>query len=140
MARRRGLLAEMQHQARLAEQRNNAVVRQHNAAIRQAQAAQRSAERAHAAALRASEADRKRLEREAAVAHAEAMQAEVSSLNAQLADQFEEIDGLLSATLLVDDFVDLESLRVPVKNPPFTRDDLSWPYDRPAQIPDHPCL
>jgi restriction system protein len=128
----------MQHQARLTEQRNQAAIRQHNTAVRQYEAAQRSAQRASAAAARASEADRKRLEREAAAAHVEAMQAEASSLNEELANQYAQIDGLLSATLEVDDFVDLETLRVTAKHPPFPREDLRWPQERPAPIPDPP--
>jgi restriction system protein len=128
----------MQHQARQAEQRQRAAQRQHDAAIRHAQATQRAAERAHNAALRASEADRKRLEKEAAAAHVEAMQAEVESRNSQLADTYAEIDGLLSATIEVDDYVDLESLRVVAQHPPFPREDLRAPITPPAPIPDPP--
>jgi restriction system protein len=138
MARRRGFLAEYQHQVRLAEQRDRAAQRQYETSVRQAQAAQRSAERAQAAYLRASEADRKRLEKEAAAAHVEAMQAEVDSRNVQLTETYTEIDGLLTATLAIDDFVDLESLRVVVRHPPFSRDDLRVPIPAPAPIPDPP--
>ena len=138
MARRRGFLAEMQHQTRLAEQRQRNAVRQHNANVRQLEQAQRAAERAQLAAARASEADRKRLEKEAAAAHVAAMQAEVDQRNADLRDQYAEIDGLLSATLDVDDYVDLEELRVRVEHPPFPRVDLRVPTSAPAPIPDPP--
>ncbi|QJU52781.1 hypothetical protein SCB71_05430 [Herbiconiux sp. KACC 21604] len=138
MARRRGILAEYQHQVRLAEQRDRAAQRQYEASVRQAQAAQRSAQRAQAAFLRASEADRKRLEKEAAAAHVQAMQAEVDSLNTRLTETYAEIDGLLMATLAIDDFVDLESLRVVVQHPPFPRDDLRVPVPPPTPIPDPP--
>jgi restriction system protein len=46
--------------------------------------------------------------------------AEVASLNAGLAQSYEEIDGILAATLSVDDHVDLEALKIAsVAHPPF---------------------
>lgn len=138
MARRRGFLAEVQRQARLAEQRQRAAVREQLAAARRAEQAQRAAERARVAASRAAEADRKRLEREALAAHVEAMQAEVESLNVGLAERYAELDGLLEATLGIDDFVDLESLRVTAQHPPFPREDLRRPIPVPPPIPDPP--
>jgi len=138
VARRRGFFAELQHQARLAEQRQRAAQRQHDAAIRRAEQAQRAADRAVLAAQRASEADRKRLEREAAAAHVEAMQAQVDQLNQDLADRYETIDGLLIATLAVDDYVNLELLRARVEHPPFHRPDWLNPIPEPAPIPDPP--
>lgn len=136
MGRRRGFFAEIQHQAKLAEKRQREALREHHAAIRRAEQAQRSAERAHAAAARAAEADRKRLEREALAAHIAAKQARVDSLNGAIAEQYAELDGLLAATLDVDDFVDLESLRVEVKHPPFGQGDLRRPTPPPQAIPD----
>jgi restriction system protein len=126
----------MQRQARLAEQRQQAAARQQLAAARRAEQAQRAAERARVAASRAREADRKRREREAIAAHVEAMQAVVESLNIGLAEQYAELDGLLEATLAVDDFVDLESLRVAAQHPPFPREDLRRPIPVPQPIPD----
>ncbi|RLP68338.1 hypothetical protein D9V29_14015 [Mycetocola manganoxydans] len=128
----------MQHQARLAEKREAAVAREYNAAVRRTEQAHKAAQRATAAAQRASEADRKRLEKEAAAAHVEAMQAEVDQLNAELSAKYERIDSLLSATLQVDDYVDLESLREVVDHPPFDRPDLMRPLPAPAPIPDPP--
>lgn len=138
MARRRGFFAELQHQAKLAEQRQQAALRQQSQAVKRAEAAQRAAERAAAAAARASEQDRKRLEREAAQTHAEARQAEAAELTAELNGRFVELDEILSATLDVDDFVDLESLRAVVTHPPFPREDLRVPIPAPAAIPDPP--
>ncbi len=138
MARRRGFLAEVQHQVRVAEQRQRAAERQRAAYARQVEAAQRVSQRASAAAARASEADRKRLEKEAAAAHVEEMLAEVEQLNADLRDQYEDVDGVLTATLGTDDFVDLEALRVQVEHPPFPRGDLRSPIAPPALIPDPP--
>ncbi|MFK3669009.1 hypothetical protein ACI2IX_02465 [Leifsonia aquatica] len=106
--------------------------------MRRAEQAQRAAERAQAALQRASEADRKRLEREAAAAHVAAMQAEVDQLNEATARRYASIDGLLEATLDVDDFVNLELLRVRVEHPPFGRPNLLTPIPAPSPIPDPP--
>lgn len=138
MARRSGFLAEMQRQARLTEQRQRAAAQQQVAAARRAEQAQRAAKRAQVAASRAMQADRKRLEREALAAHTEAMQAQVESLNVGLAEHYAELDGLLEATLGVDDFVDLESLRVTAQHPPFPREDLRRPIPVPPPIPAPP--
>lgn len=138
MGRRRGFFAEMQHQAKLAEQRQRVAARQHEQAVRQAASAQRAAERARAAAERASEQDRKRLEREAAQAYTASRVAEAEGLTASLEAQFAELDGLLTATLEVDDWLDLESLRAVVQHPPFGRSDLEIPTRLPAPIPEPP--
>lgn len=139
---RRGFLAEIQHQARVAarerERAQRAAVRDHNAAVRRAQQAQRAAERAQAQSARAVEAERKRLEKEARQAHIEAMEAEVAGRNLELAEIYDEIDSLLAATLEVDDYVDLDSLRVTVEHPPFDRSDLETPTSLPDPIPDPP--
>jgi restriction system protein len=138
VARRRGFFAEIQHQSKLADQRHQAALRQQAAGARRAEQAQRAAERAYLAAERASEADRKRLERAAADAHAAARLAEVDDLNADLRGQYETLDSLLEATLEVDDFVDLESLRAVVNHPPFARPDLERPFPVPTPIADPP--
>lgn len=106
--------------AREAERSANARAREHQAAVRRAEQARKAEERAKAQAARATEADRKRMEKEAAAAHVEAMQAEVAERNAALEELYEEIDSILAATLDVDDFVDLESLRVVAEHPPFS--------------------
>ncbi len=145
MGKRRGFFAELNHQAAQAErgrrQQRAAAVRTEAAAARAAEKARRDAEkarrdseRARAAVARASLADRKGAEREAVRLHMGARLAEAAALNAELALQLEEIDTLLAATLEVDDFVDLESLKVPVGvHPPFTPGELAVPT--PAQPP-----
>jgi len=138
MGRRRGFFAEMQHQAKLAEQRQRVAARQHETAVRQAATARRAAERAQLAAERASEQDRKRLEREAAQAYAAARVAEAEDLTASLQVQIAELEEILRATLEVDDWVDLESLRVVAEHPSFNRPDLETPTPLPAPIPDPP--
>lgn len=136
MARKRGFFAELQHQARAAEKRQRAAEREQQAAARRAELELRRAKAAMAALERAQEADRKRLTREAAAAHVAAKQAEVDSLNAKLAGQLGELEGLLIATLDRDDYVDLETLRVVISHPPFEHDHLRIPTAQPELIPD----
>ncbi len=124
MGRRRGFFAELQYLSQQAEkqrrQQEAAATRARVAAQREAERASRAAERAKAAAVAASARERDRLEREAARLHVESRMAEAASLNAALAQSRDEIDGMLAATLAVDDFVDLESLKITsVEHPPF---------------------
>lgn len=136
MARRRGFLAEIQHQARATEQRQRAAEREQQSAAKRAERELRKAEIALAALVRANEADKKRLKREAAAAHVAAKQAEVDALNSDLKGQLDELEGLLIATLDRDDFVDLETLRVAISHPPFEHDHLRIPTAQPEPIPD----
>jgi restriction system protein len=139
---KRGFFAELQYQNQLAAKRNaqaqRAQARAHAVALREAERAQRQSERAAAQLARATAAERKAAEREAKRLHEEARLAEVASLNAQLAEAADEIDSILSATLEVDDFVDLEELRVTVEHPPFSRTDLEVPTPTPAPISASP--
>lgn len=136
MARRRGILAEMQRQARLAEQRQRQQQSANAAHTRQLEKARAAEARADAAYARASEADRKRLEKEAAAAHQEAMIKESEFKTQELQDQLQALDTLLEATLAVDDFVDLEALKERVEHPPFPRWDLESPSAAPPSFPD----
>ena len=135
---RRGFLAELQHQNQLAAKRRQQALQQANkqqaAAARAAEQAQKQAERARNQAARASATQQKEADREAQRFHDESMHAEAASRNAQLASRYEEIDSILSATLEVDDFVDLEDLRAVVEHPPFTRTDLEQPIPPPAPL------
>ncbi|HEX7196293.1 MAG TPA: hypothetical protein VF364_05615 [Candidatus Limnocylindria bacterium] len=134
MGRRRGFFAELQHQQRLAEQAAARQRREQAAQQRQREQAQRRAERARQQAVRAAETDQKRAQAEAKRLHVEAMEAEAEALNAELQDTYDEIDGMLHATLSVDDFVDLEGLRVVPEHPAFPRPDLQRPLPEPAPI------
>jgi restriction system protein len=133
---RRGFFAELHYQNQLAEKRRlqaeRAAARAYAAAVRQEEQAQRRAEQAAAQFARATAAEQKAAEREAKRLHQEARLAEVSSLNARLEETFDEIDSLLAATLDVDDFVDLERLRVTAEHPPFARSDLEVPTPPPT--------
>ena len=138
MARRRGLLAEIQHQARVAERnRQHAqrqAVRAHEAASREAERAARQAELAAARAAKASEAERRAAEKEAQQLHVAAMLADVDERNAELAELDDDLSSLLSTTLDVDDFVDLESLRVTPVHPPFNRPELEAVTPPPERL------
>jgi len=143
---KRGFFAELQHQNQLAAKRRlqaeRAAARANAAAQRQAEQARKQAERAKAQLARSVAAEQKAAEREAARLHAEAQLAEVASLNAQLAETYDEIDSILSATLDVDDFVDLEQLRVVAEHPPSGRTDLEveTPPTAPIVAPPEPVL
>ena len=144
VARRRGFFAELNHQAQLAErkrqQQAGATNRAQEAAQREAERAYRAAERARAAAARADAAEQKAAEKEAARLHLESRQAEVAAMNAELAGAYAEIDGLLAATLEVDDWVDLERLRVAsVEHPAFDPGKLAHAVAPPSlQYPPQP--
>jgi len=139
---RRGFLAELQHQRQIAarEQARRAqeAERARNAANRAAEQAQRAKERASAQLTRATAADQKRLAKEAQEAHIAAMEAEAERRNLELSQLYSEIDSLLSATLDVDDYVDLATLRAVAEHPPFDRADLETPVPAPSHIPDPP--
>ena len=124
MARRSGFLAEVNRQIKASEQRQRqqlaAATRAQAAADREAARAQREYERAVRELERATEAERKFAEKEAARLHVEARTAEVDALNATLVSTYDEIDGLLTSTLAVDDYVNLDELKVnAVEHPPF---------------------
>jgi len=137
---RRGFFEELRHQAQVAarekERAQRAAVQAHNAAVRRAEQAQRVAKSVRAQLTRASEAERKRLEKETLEAHVADMEAEAEELNLKLVEVFEEIDSLLTTTLAVDDYVDLETFRVVAKNPPFNGAELEVPIPAPDPIPD----
>jgi restriction system protein len=102
MARRRGLmasLAQIQRDAARAEAQRR---RAHAASQRAAVQARVRYERAAAA----DERERKRL-------YAESRTAEVAAMNAELADTLAALDGVLAATVDVDNYFDLDQLRNP---------------------------
>lgn len=96
-----------------------AAYRAQQAAIRERERLTRQFERAQKAAEAADVRERVRREKEAAAAHVEAQLAEVAARNAQLARVYDDIDSMLAFTLDIDDFVDLESLKVEVQHPAF---------------------
>ncbi|MBF6325904.1 hypothetical protein [Nocardia cyriacigeorgica] len=144
MARRKGLLAELQRQHRLAQQRQarqqRAAIRAHDMAVREAQRFERDQQRASAAAARAADAERARAEQAAKLAHIAAREAQAEADNAQLAVIYDDLDNLLATTLATDDWVDLEALREPVGDLGFESPELLTPTPTPLYhaLPVHP--
>ena len=66
------------------------------------------------------------------------MDAEVERLNLKLELVYEESDSLLAATLGIDDYVDLEALRVVAEHPAFDRTDLQIPSPSPETVSNPP--
>lgn len=120
---RRGFLAvvhrEFKRSARESERRQKASQRAYAAAEREAESARKREIQAYAQAQKASAADQKRFEKEAKECHYSAMTAEVERMNLELSEIAEDLDGILAATLDVDDFLDLETLKVQAIHPPF---------------------
>lgn len=118
MARRRGFFAELQREA---ERQRVQAERAQRAAIREAERQER--ENLRAAALH---------EREAKRRYAEAREREAESLNRELDEAQAALDSLLSATLSVDDHIELESLKKPWREPAFDPGGLAQPLSRPT--------
>lgn len=137
---RRGFFAELQYQSRLAarenERREKQAAQRRLSVIRLAEQAKKVELRAQAQSAKATETERKRFEKEAREAHLAAMEAEVLERNGKLEEIYEEIDSLLASTLEVDDYVDLNSLRMVASHPPFDRTDLEVPLPQPKPILD----
>ncbi|HUX29761.1 MAG TPA: hypothetical protein VMV78_03920 [Thiobacillus sp.] len=137
---RRGFFAELQHQSRVAarerERAEREAVQRHYAAVRQAEEAKKASERAQNQIAKAADSERKRLEKEAREAHLAEMEAVILERNEKLEQIYAEIDSLLASTLAVDDYVDLNTLRIEVTQPPFDRTDLEVPIPQPTHIPD----
>lgn len=138
----RGLLAELnriaKRAAREAERSQRVAERERLAAFRRAEQAGKAEERAAKQLARAREQDRKRFEKEASEAHVAAQTALVEEKNAELAGIYDEIDTLLQATLDIDDFVDLESLKGTIEHPLFDWADLEALIPAPVPLPDPP--
>jgi restriction system protein len=107
-----GIIAQIQRdiarQQRAARQAQASYVRQQQAMRRAAEKAMREAERAAAI----NEREGKRL-------YAEARQAEAAANTADVQYRVEELEGLLGATLEIDDHVDIDRLKKVINHPPF---------------------
>lgn len=142
MARRRGFIAEYQRQIRLAEQRERraqtAAVRAHNQSVREAEAAQRKADAEQKRAARAVATRQREAERVAVAAHKAGMEAQAQALTNEYLAIYDEIDHILEATLDVDDYVDLPSLKAVVEHPTFDRARVAPEVPRPNLITPPP--
>ncbi|HDZ07732.1 MAG TPA: hypothetical protein ENH71_01490 [Pseudohongiella sp.] len=143
----------MRRAAREAERSRRDADRRYKAAVRSSEQASREAERArHRQAkgkeverkqqARTRDAEKKQLEKQAAAAQVAARQAQVEERNFELQEIYTDIDTLLEATLGVDDYVDLDTLRVVVAHPPFDRGALEHPMPPPQPLasPTKPVL
>jgi restriction system protein len=125
MARRRGFFAEIQRD----------LERQRVQAERAQRAALREQQRLEREALRRAAAD----EREYKRRYAEARQCEAEALERDLERRLLQLEGLLEATLDVDDYVDLDALKPTWKDPRFDGGALSRPKPEPKlDLPDAP--
>lgn len=136
----RGLLAQLnriaKQAARDAERSRKTAERNRLAIARHAEQTRKANIKASTQLARAREQDRKRFEKAAIETHVAAQMALVEMKNAELAETYDDIDTLLQATLDIDDFVDLESLKGVVDHPPFDRADLEKPVPAPAPRPE----
>ncbi|HZO64727.1 MAG TPA: restriction endonuclease [Kribbellaceae bacterium] len=121
---RRGLIAQIQReharQVRASHQAQMAYYRQQQAARRLADQAAKAAQQA---AL-ADERERKRL-------YLESRAADVAADNADLQARIDEVEGLLAATLAVDDYIDFGRLKKKASHPPFNPGPLATPITPP---------
>ena len=142
MARRRGFLAELQHQnqvaARQQAQAARNAARAQAAAQRRFEQAQRQAERARHATARAAAAEATAANKEAQRLFEEAKVAETAALTVEVTQKYQDIDGLLAEAVRADPQVDLQSLRPQPKYPPFPRPDLERTLSPPPAIPLEP--
>jgi restriction system protein len=97
-------------------------VREANAVLKEEVRQTKAREVAIKRATVANERDRKAWVKEGKAAHVRSQEAEVDLMNAQVNDTFDELDGLLEATVGVDDYIDLKTL---------LRSEVTTPFDRP---------
>jgi restriction system protein len=133
-----GLHRLAKQMTRESERQRKASQRAHALHLREAASARKSEQQSCARAQKASVAELKRLEKEARELHEAAIAAEVEYRNLNLAEMEEELQGILVATLGVDDFVDLNTLCVRVVHPPFQPQDLTKLARPPLPIADLP--
>jgi restriction system protein len=124
LARRTGIVAAIQREHARQVRANQQAQRTF---VRQQQAMRRAAEQAARAAQKATVAD----ERERKRLYLEARAAEVAADNADVQARLEELEGLLQATLEVDDHIDFARMKKRVRHPPFDPGQLAQPIAGP---------
>ena len=120
MARRRGFTSTMVQIQREAERRQRAQAAAQRRAVLDADRARKAWERAQAAELK----EQQRL-------YVESRIADVEVMNEDLQLDVEELDGLLAATLQVDDYLDFEGLKEAVAVPSFNPGIVARPLTPP---------
>lgn len=120
----------------------NAAIRNHNAALKDDARAAKAREAEMKRISIADERDRKHYEKALKAAHAEAQLAEVECLNAEISQTFDDLEGLLRATIDVDDYIDLQSLRQSENSTPFDKPELEKPLEPPKMLrrPNEPTF
>lgn len=120
--------------------RVNASIREQNAALKEDARQTKAREAAIKRTTIDDERDRKAWEKEVEAAHVRSQEAEVDLMNAQVNDTFDELDGLLGATIEVDDFIDLKALLKSEATTPFDRPELeeAAPAPLPPTLPSEP--
>jgi restriction system protein len=142
----RGIWAEINRAAKAAaregERRQRADSRAYQAALREEERVSKDELKAQARLVRATEQERKRFEKEAKELHVEEMNAQAVVKTKEIEEIYSEIDGLLAATLEVDDYVDLKSLKQEVAHPPIILSGIETPLPKPVlpSFPDEPKL
>jgi restriction system protein len=131
MARRRSTFAEIQrerarHQREL-ERAQAAQVRQQMLLRRAAEQAARAAQRAAEQAARAGAKARADAEKRRKQAYLDARLAEVNADNADVQTRLDDLRGLLTWTLNIDDHVDFRNLKRVVEHPPIELGGLDRP-------------
>ena len=106
--------------------------RAYNAELKERERKAKARERQLKQAAVANAKERTAQEKAVKAAHIAAQTAEVEGLNAQISDVHDELEGLLAATLDVDDFVDLEALRKP-DDAAFDKPELETPLVAPTK-------
>ncbi len=124
MARKQGFFAAMAQANREAERHRLASYRAHEKAQMDAM---RARERSMKAAERARAAD----EKEARRIYLEARQEEADAMGAEVAAQRDALEGILAATLRVDDYIDLDTLKEKPYIPPFDAGAFATPSPAP---------
>jgi len=122
MARRRGVLAALVQMQREAE-------RERERRVRAAARSQRDANRAAAVHTRATMQDQRLKDR----LYAEDRTREAAEDTAQVERQIEVLQSVLSATLHVDDYLDLEALKRPPQHPVFDPFTVGAPPSPPSE-------
>jgi restriction system protein len=120
--------------------RANASIREQNAALKEEARQTKASEVAIKRATVANERNGKAWEKEVKAAHVRSQEADVELMNAQVNDTFDELDGLLEATVEVDDYIDLKTLLKAEATTPFDRPELekAAPAPLPPRLPSEP--
>ena len=113
------------------------MARSFGSAVNQAiRAGEREARQQHAQAIRDEQAAYKQHVAAVKADYIESRQAEAQQLNTELEQAYAAIDGILAATINVDDFFDLKQLRREAEHPAFFCPEFNQPTAKPEAVHD----